>query len=433
MTLFISGLDCPPQFSQLKADLPRLSMVHNGTLGLIAYLIKLRTGDSDERISSLLNVSRSTLSRLMGKARDILNEDLVPHNLGINHITRAEISQKNLIIPNGLFGGEERKPIVIIDGTHLYVQKSSNYLYQKNTQVHKSLHKYRNLMKPFLMVCSDGYIIDVLGPYPATTSDANIMLNEFRTEANPLRQYFQAGDVFILDRGFRDCVSLLEECGYSVHMPASLQAGETQLSTLAANKSRTVTICRWVIEAVNGIFKHSFKIFRHDFFNLASKHAIIDFKVAAALINKFHQRVRNREDASQILEIVNERLYMNNTLADFVIQNNINRRRSQFLNINVNINNVNFPRLTYSELILFACGTYQLKQARSYYGEHIRNDGSYSIEVCTERARNLEGLPLPDNCTLLRGKIQSRHISRKIYCVYIITNNNLQGREAINQ
>lgn len=61
------------------------------------------------------------------------------------------------MIPNELFGGADRNPIIILDGTYLYVQKSYNYLYQKDTY---SLHKYRNLIKLFMMVCSDGYIID---------------------------------------------------------------------------------------------------------------------------------------------------------------------------------------------------------------------------------------------------------------------------------
>lgn len=80
-----------------------------------------------------------------------------------------------------------------------------------------------------------------------------------------------------------------------------------------------------------------------------------------------------------------------------------------------------------------ACGTYQLKQARSYYGEHIRN-GSYSIEVCRDRSNNLlEGLNSADNCTLLRARIQSRHISHKIYFIYILINANEIGRNAIKQ
>lgn len=368
--------------------------------------------------------------RLMNEARTILNDDFVPRNLGINHISRTEIAQRNLLIPNGLFGGEG-KPIIIMDGTYLYVQKSSNYMYQKDTY---SLHKYRNLMKPFVIVCTDGYIIDVLGPYPATSSDANIILNEFNNESKPLRQYFQPGDVFILDRGFRDCVPLLEELQYSIHVPASREEGETQLSTQAANQSRTVTICRWVVEAINGIFKMSYKLLRHEFFNRASKHAMTDFRVAAALINKFHQRVCDRPDAAAILEIINQNYSRQNVLADFAEQNNLNRRRSQFVNIDVNIHGVHFPTMEYSDLILIACGTYQLKQARSYYGEHIRNDGSYTIEVCREEATSslLEGFPSAQNATLLRAKIQSRHISRKIYFVYIVYDNN-EGREAIIQ
>ncbi|RVE41348.1 hypothetical protein evm_014002 [Chilo suppressalis] len=121
------------QFAQIKVDLPRLCGMRNGELALIGYLIKLRTGDSDERISTLLNIPRSSLTKLLGTAREILNEEFIPRNLGIHHISRSEISDRNLIIPNGLFGGEDRKPIILIDGTYLYVQKSSNYLYQKNT------------------------------------------------------------------------------------------------------------------------------------------------------------------------------------------------------------------------------------------------------------------------------------------------------------
>ncbi|KAF9412848.1 hypothetical protein HW555_008752 [Spodoptera exigua] len=67
----------------------------------------------------------------------------------------------------------------------------------------------------------------------------------------PCRQFFQPGDVFILDRGFRDSLVLLENCGYDVHVPLSLEEGETQLSSIAANKTRAVTLCRWVVESVN--------------------------------------------------------------------------------------------------------------------------------------------------------------------------------------
>ncbi|CAH2088964.1 unnamed protein product [Euphydryas editha] len=251
------------QYQQILSEVPRLSNKYRGSFALAAYLMKLRTGDSDERMSALLQVPRSTLERLMNMAQ-ILNQDFVPRNLGINHISRAEIAQRNLTIPNGLYGGGERRPIINAD--------------------------------------------DILGPYPATTSDAHIINNEFSNESSSLRQYFETGDVFILDRGFRDSLALLEHCGYHVHVPLSPEVGESQLTTRAANTSRAVTMCRWVVEEVNGIFKTAFKIFRQNYFNRASTHVMIDFSVAAALINKFHKRLRDRDDAAEILDRVN--LYM---------------------------------------------------------------------------------------------------------------------------
>lgn len=416
------------QFHEILTEVPRLSNRHRGAFALAAYLIKLRTGDSDERISSLLQVPRSTLESLMNMAREILHQDFVPRYLGLSHITRADIARRNLLIPNGLYGGEDRAPIIIADGTYIYIEKSSNYFYQKKTY---SLHKYRNLVKPFLFVCTDGYIIDILGPYPATTSDADIIKQEFENENGPFRQFFQAGDVFILDRGFRDSLSLLNDCNYSVHVPLSPQDGEVQLTTREANQSRGVTLCRWVVEVVNGIFKTAFKIFRQNFFNRASKHLMIDFSVAGALINKFHIKITDREDAAQILEIVTQNMERNNDLSDYVRENNLNRGRAQFTNINVVPENIReFPRLSYSDLILIACGTYQLKQARSYYGEHIRFNGCYRIEVCRE---TMHATNFGPDSRLIRARIASRHISRKIYFVYILTSVTNTGRSAIKE
>lgn len=94
--------------------------------------------------------------------------------------------------------------------------------------------------------------------------------------------------------------------------------------------------------------------------------------------------------------------------------------------------NMDFPILPSESIYLSNLSTYQIKQAKSYYGEHIRNDGSYAIEVCIDRASDLlQGFPSVENCTLLRGKIQSRHIGRKIYFVYILYEDHNQGIQAI--
>lgn len=105
------------------------------------------------------------MSKCINKARACLTDHYVPAHLGINHLSRAGLSSRNLLIPQGLFGTEENHPIVIFDGTYIYIQKSSNYLFQKDTWI---LRKYQNLVKPFLMVSTDGYIMDAFGPYAAT-------------------------------------------------------------------------------------------------------------------------------------------------------------------------------------------------------------------------------------------------------------------------
>lgn len=136
-----------------------------------------------------------------------------------------------------------------------------------------------------------------------------------------------------------------------------------------------------------------------------------DFEAAAALLNAFHPPVVDRIDAGEIIEQINMNMNKDNELAHFIIRNDYNRRRANFHEITVHNDNLNdFPQLTYNELILIALGTYQLKQARSYYGEHIRESNTFVIEVCRELNCNLlRELSASNTSWLLRGRIQSRH------------------------
>lgn len=104
------------------------------------------------------------------------------------------MASRNSYIANHIFGEPdapaERKPaITIADATYIYTQKNSNYLLQKDTY---SLHKYRNLLKPFILCASDGYIIDVRGPYSATKNDATIRIDAL-TETRSSQKCFICG------------------------------------------------------------------------------------------------------------------------------------------------------------------------------------------------------------------------------------------------
>lgn len=74
-----------------KNNIPRLyEEVPDASIALSIYLTKLRTGVSNERLTGLFNMPRSTLERYMNKARNILTEQLVPIYLGLSHLTVRE-------------------------------------------------------------------------------------------------------------------------------------------------------------------------------------------------------------------------------------------------------------------------------------------------------------------------------------------------------
>ncbi|KAJ8685643.1 hypothetical protein QAD02_021436 [Eretmocerus hayati] len=103
-----------------------------------------------------------------------------------------------------------------------------------------------------MTICTtDGFVVDLPGHFYGTQNDASIM-KIIMEDPNGISQLLQPGDIFILDRGFRDVKDYSEGLGYVVLMPA-LEGMAKQLSAKDANLSRKVTKCRWVIEAVHGI------------------------------------------------------------------------------------------------------------------------------------------------------------------------------------
>ncbi|KAJ0178760.1 hypothetical protein K1T71_005535 [Dendrolimus kikuchii] len=104
------------------------------------------------------------------------------------------------------------------------------FICKKAVRKSYSLHKFRHLVKPFLVVCPDGHIIDIYGLYEATKSDATILSEIMRSQIDPFHWFFNKDDVLSLDRGFRDSIEEVESCGYRRYMPASKDETEYQLS-----------------------------------------------------------------------------------------------------------------------------------------------------------------------------------------------------------
>ena len=94
-----------------------------------------------------------------------------------------------------------------------------------------------------MLVATDRYILNVLGPYLADgkNSDAKITEHMLKSNSEDIRNWFREGDVLIVDRRFRDVTELLNECGIKTAMSHFLNKSEKQYSTEEANDSRLVT------------------------------------------------------------------------------------------------------------------------------------------------------------------------------------------------
>lgn len=420
--------------SAILNETPSLTECREPKTALAIMLAKLTTGEPNERLALIFHISRRKLERLMKSAREAMINEYVPRHLGWDHIARETLLQRNLSVPNALFENpENNKLITVIDGSYVYIYKSSNFGFQIDTY---SPHKYQNLLKVFMVVCSDGYIIDVTGPHGAKKSDASISLDILNNEEHPFHVFFNQGDIFILDRGFRDAMDELEAFGYEAHMPASVAVGETQLTTSQANESRMLTMVRWVVEVINGRIKRDFKLFRQEYFHNAMSHMFADFRIAAALTNAFHVPIKDNIQAPAFLERIALRREMPNVLAEYVQRRRLNGQRIAFQNMDAALPGLEtFPRLTQDDLILLALGTYQLKLTNSYYAEHIRPDGEYTIGLyrdSVELTQNLNEAGIPgESLWLLRGRIKSRHTRARKHYSYVVVKDGESGLDAI--
>ena len=135
-----------------------------------------------------------------------------------------------------------------------------------------------------------------------------------RSEESVLRSFFRASDIFILDRGFGDVINELQGCGYVTHMQESLLDNEYQLTTQQANRSRFLTMCRWVVDVVNGRIKRDYRLFRHVFNYRAALHLKDNFKICCALINKFHKYIEDPPEAAEYVIRAKNRLALENHL-----------------------------------------------------------------------------------------------------------------------
>lgn len=122
----------------------------------------------------------------------------------------------------------------------------------------------------------------------------------------------------IVDRGFRDAVTFMEENGLQVHMPFYLPRGKKQHSTTEANISWMVTKVRWVVESANGRLKQWRLLDKVVPNKLLPQ--IGDFvRIVCALCNKFRPCLGSMDpESSEIATKMLEKADMPNTVQTLV-------------------------------------------------------------------------------------------------------------------
>jgi hypothetical protein len=198
----------------------------------------------------------------------------------------------------------------------------------------------------------------------------------------------------------------LEEQGYTVLMPA-LQSGDVQLSTTDANCSRLVTKLRWVVEAVHGIVGQKCKLLHNQLHNSLLPSLATYCKVACFLQNHLGRRLNSDvAELDTVVDRIQSSLSCVNSLADEVQANNWTRITKPFQTWSSD-ELPDFPELTLEQLRLFFTGSYQLKQAISYLAEMMKDEDYLHL------------LYLKENPDILRFEVQSRHINRQKYKVFL--------------
>ena len=122
-------------------------------LGL--YLARLKLGLSFTTLTKMYPCTKSSqIYRFVDSIRDILSRTFVEENLGFKRITRGLLNINHTTESSKiLYEVSEESIVTIWDGTYVYIEKSSNYSFQKKTY---SMHKNRPLVKLMMIVSSTG-------------------------------------------------------------------------------------------------------------------------------------------------------------------------------------------------------------------------------------------------------------------------------------
>nr|XP_046909740.1 uncharacterized protein LOC124491158 isoform X2 [Dermatophagoides farinae] len=241
---------------------------------IVTFLCKLRTGNVNKVIAVFSGMdSEKMVGSNIDSVIKSFEVDILPYRFGYQSITRDFlINERTSPVVKNLLDCQNNL-IIICDGTY--------NLYQKNSY---SGNKKTTLCKLFTICTTDGFIIDVPGPYNVNENNATI-LNEILNQNNGLSVLLQPGDYFVLDNGFRDVVPILKKRGFNVMIP-NLEEKNIE----PTNDSRLATKIHWVVKAVHAEIGQKYKLLHNQFENKSLPRIAAYCRIAFFLHNEFGQK-----------------------------------------------------------------------------------------------------------------------------------------------
>jgi len=346
------------------------------------------------------------VSDIIHTVLNVLEKEFMPKYLGYDHLSKEEFINKHSskFSTKLLEVTSDSSATVILDGTYLYIQKSSNYEIQKQTY---SLHKFRNLVKPMMIISTTGYILAVEGLYFADGGNNYSNILKAMLIEKGFDSFFWEGDNILLDRGFRDCIADIEDREYNVYMPSLLNTTSKQFTTADGNNSPKVTMIRWLVEAVNGRIKNKFKFFEA---TIPITYLLILgtlLKIACSLSNAFFPPLFTESELHMdIAQLTLDKLNQENRLQAQIVSLGLENKRIIWKKA-TNEDLQDFPVLGSADMKMLTLGVYQTSLAAGYTSLHLNDSSSYEIFLHKE------------NPTLLRAKIESRYTQGKAHQLWI--------------
>ncbi len=188
------------QFTRFCNYITSINITENRTREELVALYRywLRKGLDQTSLALLKTQStQQQISYYLSSIRMAINKDFVEYFLGSNK-KRDFFLKHNNISTVKLHQLNNDELAIFADATYCRIEKSADNLFQYNTW---SQQKLDLLIKPFIICCSDGYIVDIYGPYNANKNDASIFDHILETD-NDLRNILLPDKtICFLDRG----------------------------------------------------------------------------------------------------------------------------------------------------------------------------------------------------------------------------------------